>query len=79
MRTIDPFTDEEHRARAMLLGWKYVRYAGYYVNMYEQDPTSVIPIAFRRYDAITMEPLDRAEVIIRTDAANNKRRWYAEG
>lgn len=72
----DPLTDEEHETRAMLLGWRYIPAHGYYINYDEYDPTAGKGLnMYRRYDAITMEPLDRLEVIRRTDEAF-KERYY---
>lgn len=57
-------SDEEHRTRAMLLGWEYVDWAHVYIS--DDDPSKRV-----WYDANTMEviPSDRKLEIIQ-QAAN---------
>jgi len=51
-------TKEEHIARAMLLGMRYNQWGGYYVALLKLHKPGT---AFKRIDAITLEPIDIEE------------------
>lgn len=63
-------TKEEHRARSMLLGWKYMPYLGYY---FDYAPTN---LHTQRWDADTMEPISYEQSIARrTHCENTGKTW----
>jgi hypothetical protein len=76
MEMLDPFTDEEHRARCMLLGsgWKYRCGRGYYVNLDSKWSNG----GMERVDAMTLEPIDQYEYTRRAalEATSKKEHWY---
>lgn len=63
-------TEEEHKARAMLMGCEYVPHFGYYRRV--DNATQVII----RLDALTLEEISRAETIRRQQSKPVKEIWY---
>ena len=55
-------TDEEHHARAMLMGMRYNKMAGYYFSLKGER-------VFQRLDAGTLEPIGIDEANTRMKAA----------
>jgi hypothetical protein len=51
-------TREEHKARAMLLGWKHIAHHHYYVDFNNHYPASYLGL---RYDEDTLELLSEEE------------------
>lgn len=63
-------TEEEHHARAMLMGMKYIPQYGYYRKL------DVLQQRFTRVDALTLEPVSREETIERQNRMPRKAIWY---
>lgn len=67
---VDPLTDEEHYARAMLLGMTYRASMGYYVDHRRTNKTG----GFLCVDVITLQALERNEK--RERFKSDKERYY---